>query len=177
MDTCSDCGNKHREVKFFEINEAAERLEYTEVDEAMEAFLERIWPARREDLPRKVKVLGFAPKAVVASGSDAESVLEDYLEHLDEKYGDWDGSMTEPTGAMKEAAERFVDTVIQEYGDAWQCDEVCSWKIDLHAWIDRHAPDWPGLCKKTGQRLPKGCGACVDCRNWKQWGGDSNGDR
>lgn len=45
----------------------------------------------------------------------AERALDQFLEDLDEEYGDPDGDNTEPTETMKAASLAFADAILKEY--------------------------------------------------------------
>ena len=110
-----------KEPKFWTCNEHAELLRHVDYEEAVQEWVEDLWP---EELPETLVVYGFAPIDLSGVDVDAERVLEHLLESMDEEYGDPDGSYTIATESMKAAAEVFVETIYAEY-DTWACVKVC----------------------------------------------------
>lgn len=124
-----------------------EHLQYTSLEEAIEGNLDGWMDQRKgtpellEALPETLTLAGFARMEPDAERWP-ESVLEDFLNCLDENYGNPD-DYTDPTEGMKEAAKVFVEAVLKEY-TAWACIEVCRKVIDVHAWVRYHRPEWLG---------------------------------
>lgn len=52
---------------------------------------------------------------------NADRILEDVLDHLDENYCNPDGDSTEPTEEMKQAAKVFADSILSQYV-SWSCE-------------------------------------------------------
>jgi len=130
----------NREPKFWGIN-GPERLSATDPDEAIEEYLDDISP--EEDTPKTITVYGYVPMQATL---DPTRYLENILEALDEEYGDADGDGTTPTDNMKLAMQICCDAILKEYR-SWACEQVCSQKIDVQAWIKEHRPDWLGEAK------------------------------
>lgn len=114
-----------------------ERLIHDDMDEAIEAIFDE-WP---DPLTGMVTVCGYARMEVSAHYLDAESILEDILERLDEEYGNPDGDRSEATPPMLDAAKALVAAIKAEYVP-WACEEVERHEIDMAAWIREHRPDW-----------------------------------
>jgi len=61
---------------------------------------------------------------------DAENIMEDLLEVLDDEYGDPEAGRTKPTEKMLAAAEELAKVVTSEY-KPWQCEFTGSeWRFD-----------------------------------------------
>jgi hypothetical protein len=63
----------------------------------------------------------------------AERALEEVLEYLDEEHSNPDGDATEPTPAMKSAADVFAKAITDEYV-SWACEptgEVAKWTREM----------------------------------------------
>ena len=105
-----------------------EDLRFSDRDEAIEAILD----AMDDPLPEKITICGYARMEVDLSSSD---ILTDFLERLDEDYGNPDGDLSEPTEAMKEAEKAFLAVIQREY-EPWMCEEVCREEVNVSQWID-----------------------------------------
>lgn len=104
-----------------------ERLEHSTLDAAIEAVLELE--------PDKAFAFITAHKRnEVDVDEEAERVLVDLLERLDELFADPEAEdMTQPTEGMERAAKAFVAAVAAEY-EVWMCDEVGSATVDVARW-------------------------------------------
>ena len=104
----------------------------TEV-EAIENIMDEIQDCLGEDevFPATIIVCGYARMDVEITLNPLEHVLEE----LDEEYGDPEGTYTEPTLAMKEAEEKFLAVIKQEY-TPWMCEEVCRREISVVDWLE-----------------------------------------
>jgi len=117
--------------------EEEEVLTNTDPDEAIEEILDAYGPGELED--HEVTVIEYRPRGCVV---DAESILENALERLDEEYGNPDGDYTKPTPAMTAAAEAFAKVLAAEYS-VWACEPTGE-KVTVNAlaWVKEHRPDW-----------------------------------
>ena len=88
-------------------------LTHTEMDDAIESALDGVDVVNA--LPETIEVCGFAHMELPSAESLARHVLEDFLEKLDDEYGNPDGDYTEKTDGMKEAAKEFVAAVLDNY--------------------------------------------------------------
>jgi hypothetical protein len=122
-----------REIVYWDCDDGAESLTWTDPDEAVERYLDDIHP----ELPEALTVHGYARMAVSADGADP---LDRVLEHIDEEHGDPDGDPTTPTPAMRAAEATFLAAVIAEY-ESWACETVTHQEIDVRAWLQEHDPD------------------------------------
>ena len=67
-----------------------------------------------------VKVYEFKRRTVMLDGNYP---LDHVLEYLDGEYGDIDGDFTTPSKSMKKAADKFIQTIIDEY-EVWGCERT-----------------------------------------------------
>ena len=115
----------------------SERLVHSTPDEAIEEILDQASCPLADY--GEVVVVGYANVEPVWK---AASILEDFLDRLDEEYGDPDGDITEPTEAMKQAADAFVRAVLAEY-QTWVCEPTGEQvRVDALKWAQEHRPDW-----------------------------------
>lgn len=115
-----------------------ERLTHSDIDEAIEEYLDQI---ASSEWPEIVTVKGYvrlAPSIEEYEGTRVES----FLESLDEEYGDPDAyHATPPSEAMKAAELVFIKAVLAEY-EPWQCEPAITKEIDAMAWVREHRPEW-----------------------------------
>ena len=126
---------KTRTIEYWD-SEDEERLTHTDREEAIESILDDIGK-----LPEKIEICGFARMKLPEAESLATDVLERLLEGLDEDYGDPEGDYTNGTAEMKEAAVKFIATVLDEYV-SWACEIVKRETVDVAAWVKKNRPDW-----------------------------------
>ena len=122
---------------FWTCVEHAERLTYTDRDEAIGMFLEDY---KLEDQPEKVTVYGYAKQTLPEGEPWHGQVLEAVLEPMDEDYGDPEESF-EATPAMVEAAKVFCAVIRKEFR-VWTCELVCQEIVNTAEWVKEHAPHW-----------------------------------
>jgi len=125
---------------FWGVNDP-DQLEYTDKDEAIEAFLDGM--ASDGDLPDTVEVTAYR-KLEIPVESNATSALDSLLEYLDEEYGDPDGDYSKPTEKMKAAARAFVAAVKEEY-EVFQCERIPGTTeiVNVGEWLSRMTPPPP----------------------------------
>jgi hypothetical protein len=122
-------------------NENAELLGFETLNEYVESFLDGV---DEKDTPETIIVCGYAREKLPSKNSkdfkwDAESVLENLIERLDEDYGGED--YTEMTNEMKEKAEKFVAEIYKLY-PVWRCKIVKKEIVNTKEWIAKNRPDW-----------------------------------
>lgn len=115
-----------------------EYLTHTEQDDAIESLLDGVGDI--DKLPETLEIYGYA-RQLPKVNTWAVNILDRFLENLDEEYGNPDGNYTESTDSMKEAAEKFVTTVLDDYV-SWVCDIVAHKTINVKEWIQKNRPDW-----------------------------------
>lgn len=129
--------NAERPVAYWTCDEYEEALQYEDIDEAVEAWLDQAdidW----DDEDATVTVYGFARMEVSWC---PEFMLERALEDIDEDHADPNGKGTKPTPAMIAAAEAFARVLESEY-ESWACEQVTTREVPVLAWVREHAPHW-----------------------------------
>jgi hypothetical protein len=126
-----------RKIIYWSCNQYQEKLNCISKDEAIEYHLDDIEEGKEPDI---VKVYGFS-RQEIADNEDGigvlrDFVLRDFLEFLDENYGDPDGYCTGITDKMRKAAKVFVDTVISEY-KVCTCDCIYEEEINVKEWLSK----------------------------------------
>jgi hypothetical protein len=116
--------------------ESEERLTHKDQDEAIEYVLDEMTA-----LPETLEICGYAKMALPTPENLGDDVLSQLLERLDEDYSDPARSYSDATDAMKESAETFAKTVLDEY-ESWACEVVKRETIDVMKWVKTHRPDW-----------------------------------
>lgn len=111
-----------------------ERYCHTDPDEAIEMILDDAG-----DLEGTLEIVCMVPMKLIL---DSGQYLEYILERVDEDYGDPDGEPHKPSGALEEAAARFVELVKAEYGKPWACEEYCRVIVDVASWVKEYNPHW-----------------------------------
>lgn len=124
-----------RDIVFWD-SEDEERLTYSEQDDAIECLLDGTDP-----LPEKLEICGYARMELPKAESLVSHVLDHLMETLDKEYADPEGSYTDATDGMKEAAKVFVAAVLDEYTN-WACELVKRETIDVMEWVKANRPDW-----------------------------------
>lgn len=130
---------KMKQVNFWDWNNHREILNFRELGDAIGDYLDR----KAEDfdgserdfinsLPDRVTFYGYTPMDTPTL--DAHDLTVDVLNFLDEEVGDPNGSGTEPTEAMLEAARAFHAAVLSEY-EPWMHEATVIKEIDVKAWI------------------------------------------
>lgn len=95
------------------VDHEAEEIGSTDPSDAVQDWLDTQEPEMA--LPDSVRVYAYVR---LPARLDSERVLEAVLEWIDEEYGPPDDS-SEPTPAMKDAADAFTVAILREY-KSWQ---------------------------------------------------------
>lgn len=128
-------------IIFWDCREA-EELTHTEIDCAIEDWLDDLYPTPIDELPVTIEVTGYVRRVVdLHQHLDSGGVLERLLEELDEEYGSHEREPTEPTMVMRAIEQMFVEAVISEY-EVWSCTPVKTETINVYTWITENAPEW-----------------------------------
>lgn len=127
--------SEEQEITYWACDEP-EELVHEEKDDAIEDFLDNI---DMKPLPATIEVMGYK-RATAVVGRLNDYALEGLLEALDERYN-CSENYPEATEGMKEAATKFVETVLKDY-EVFNCDEVIRETIDVAAWVTANAPYW-----------------------------------
>jgi len=130
-------------------DEGEESLHCIDKDEAVEEFLEQQIDAAMSDAEVEqtltdlspLQVFGYAPQEAKLNASWLLALVLEDLDS-DQELGDPDKA-SEPTFSMKEAAELFCKTVLEEY-HVWAHDVVVTEEVDCVAWAKEHCPSWFG---------------------------------
>jgi len=171
-ETMSDEQLSEKEPLFWTCDDSVETLSDTEMDEAIESYLDRFWPSAwefkdRENervlafvaaLPAKLEVYGFVRSVVPAHMLDPDDVIDEAMQKLDEDelgdaFGDtsWEDRIS-PEGleSVKAAAYAFTAAVLKNYVP-WSCDKVKTVEVDPLVWIKENRPEWlDGASHKAG---------------------------
>lgn len=129
--------SEERKISFWDTRDDAETLYYETIDEAIEMYLDGVESLK--DVPEKITIYGYA-RMIVKPESLYGSVLEDFLENLDENYRA-DDECTEETDEMKSAEKEFIDKIVNLY-ESWSCEIVKTETVDRDDWIKKMRPDW-----------------------------------
>ena len=131
----------------YSCDDGDETLIHTDPDDAIEEALDKwlspkvsVLEHLRSAVGETITVFAFKRRVVDDDEPDAERLLEDVLERLDEEYGNPDEAST-PTDAMRTAAETFCAAIRAEY-HVWQCDGFAQAKVNVDAWVRDRRPDW-----------------------------------
>ena len=130
------------DADYYDCDDGAETLEHTDIDEAIEARLDRIDPLDTDQMDTPLTVYAF--RTMEFGRRDIEPLPEFVLEHLlgtlDEDYGNPEDA-TKPTARMELAARAFIDAVLDEY-EIWRCVKVGETIVNVREWIEKNRPDW-----------------------------------
>ena len=107
-----------------------ERLESTCPSDGIERLIDAA-----DEPPAELVIQGAAPMSVRLTGAQ---LVERVLDELDQEHGDPDGDATEPTEAMRKAADDLAAIVEREYV-SWMCDTVVLVRVDVAAWMRANA--------------------------------------
>lgn len=129
-------------AEVYHCDDGAERLDSMDPHDAVEAELDSRYDQDNPTaaLTGTLTVYAFKRGAISPRNLDADRLLEDVLERLDEEYGDPDEA-SEPTDAMQAAAVTFLATIRAEYR-VWNCERVAEATVDVAAWAKSERPDW-----------------------------------
>lgn len=122
-------------------NEDEERLTHYDQDDAIEEYLDNLYP---DPLPDgDIEVYGFAPREVDEKRIKAEAfdLMERLHERLDEDYGDPDGDGFIVINAQLAAAEAFVRAFLKDY-KVWAVRRVTTETVNVREWVEKNNPDW-----------------------------------
>ena len=139
-----DVLNEVFEVDFWSVGES-DRLSYEGEDEAIEFFLDDLYDS--DVLPEQIELVAYRRRKPTFEEFKG-SVIERFIERLDEEYADPDGyDHTTVTKRMLEAEERFIKEVLDEY-TPWLCEVVFRKKVSLKDWVAEKMPELLHLFKK-----------------------------
>ena len=130
--------DKPTEPDFYTCYSDAETLHCTQLDEAVEEYIDE------GDLCDGVVVVFQHKRRVLLPDEWAlnpDEILSETLQRLDEEYGGGDDEVS-PTLAMLEAARALADVIRREY-EPWQCELLAETiTVDVAKWIKENRPDW-----------------------------------
>jgi hypothetical protein len=139
------------EPVFWTCDDNAENLCHTDVDEAVDEFLDNFFELREpaaagmDRMPETITVYGFSRMKLGANEPDADLIVERILEDLDEEMGDPDGGFqpfdAEGEAAVKEKALALVAEIRARYR-AWACEQTTTVEVNVKAWIAENHPEW-----------------------------------
>ena len=131
--------SEENRVKFWDWDNTREVLNFYEVGDAIADFLERkaeVFEGDQDDfiadLPQAVRIYGYTRMS--PPFLDAEGLVTDTLDFLDEEVGD-PSDHTEPTKRMLDAAKAFYETILSEY-EVWMHEPTTHQDVDIRAWIE-----------------------------------------
>ncbi|HDY65352.1 MAG TPA: hypothetical protein ENH84_03850 [Phycisphaerae bacterium] len=121
-----------RPVVFWDCDDDAEILNYSEKNNAIEMHLDG-----RDKWDGTITVYGYA--RMIAPVPDAETVLENIFEGEWEEYvnENWPGRSIR----MSQIAQQFVEAIHAEF-KPWVCEVVTSEEVDVAEWIAENRPTW-----------------------------------
>ena len=125
---------------FYDVKHA-EELRCDDFHEAVEMILDAM-DCKVSDLPETIEIYRYKRMKVNKNvKSDAQGLLEDIYERLDEEYGGPD-NYSEPTKQVMEIAESFLTRVYSLYVP-WTCEvDGPPIKVNVKDWIKKNAPHW-----------------------------------
>lgn len=137
-------------VAFWSCNDGEERLCWTEVDEAVEDFLDGLdgrcdCPTDREQEFRdlgEITVYAWVREQFVPNKYMARDLLEWFFDsYAEELFNPEEGPTM--TGGMRVAAQHLVDVIVREFVP-WSCDRDPAQDVTVNAldWVREHAPEW-----------------------------------
>ena len=86
-------------------------------------------------LPPSITVYGYAPMELGDMRLDAERLVEEAMERLDEEFGDPNADeYTRPHESVLAAAKAFLDAIKATY-QPWMCECVTKVEVDPRKWI------------------------------------------
>lgn len=125
-----------------------DEIRYHDFDDAVEDFIDGLDceddspEALRKQLASMppIKITGY--RHVTPNADEwADSILEMFLERLDEAYGNPDGDVHSPSDAMKTAALQFASCVIADF-QVWLLEPVCTKEVNALEWVEENRPHW-----------------------------------
>lgn len=123
-----------REPKWWSVDREREQLYATEIEEAVQEWLDDMGPGR--PIPETVEVHGFAPMELPPVEKIAARVLEYLGEWLAEDYGDPDGyDPTDWNEKAKAAAAEFARVVREEF-HVWACEPVAKETVRVADYVE-----------------------------------------
>jgi len=118
-----------------------ERLSHYDQDDAIEEYLDALYPDPIPD--GDIEVYGFAQEEVSEKRIQREAVdvIEQLRERLDEDYGNPDDDGCIITNAQQAAAEAFVRAFLKDY-KVWICRRVTTETVNAREWCAKNNPEW-----------------------------------
>lgn len=113
--------------KFYTCDECAERLNYTDPEEAVYDEISGNESLFQDD---EITLYEHTPMTIPDSRFE---VLERLLESLDEDFGDPDGEYSKPTPGMIQAEKAFIEAMKQEY-QVWSCEQTGKQTKTVYDW-------------------------------------------
>jgi hypothetical protein len=130
--------------KFYTCDDCAERLTYTDPEEAVYDYISDLVPA---GMDVEVTLYEHTPTPIPDSRFE---VLTSLIEFLDDDFGDPDKA-TEPTPGMVQAEKAFIDAMKSEYV-SWACEQTGKQTKTVYAWcMEFGFDDLLAEMKETGK--------------------------
>lgn len=138
---------KWREPTLYSVeNHDSDEMSHDDPDDAIEMYLDGIKP---DEWPETLKVHGCAPVHLSNREHDAELLLEQTLENLDEEH--LCNEPTRPTPAMRAAALAYWNVIRREY-KPWACEEVGEpLVVNVAEWVAEKMPEWLAPAEPPGE--------------------------
>lgn len=122
--------------KYWDHNNA-EILYYTEIDDAIENYLDGLNP-----IPKEIEMIEYESKVLPIDCIELKFGLTNILENIDEIYGNPEDDYTIPTDNMIKAYETLKDIIVKEY-QVWSCEKTGKKQlINCEDWVRNNRPDW-----------------------------------
>lgn len=128
-------GRSEREVEFWSCYPDREDLQHRSIEDAVEEWRENLVGLLDDEtdvlaLPETVTVYGYAQMPLPFAEHIGERALEAVIDWLDEEHGNPDDYYTEPSQAMRAAANAFGEAIRANYVP-WMCEQITSREVRL----------------------------------------------
>jgi len=115
------------EITYWDCDDACENLSHETPEEAVDDWLDSLSREEFDGLTGTVTVYGYRRMKIRLTG---ESIATHIMEGLDEDFAGPDRDRTEPSSAIKAAADALCAAVHKDY-QVWACENVKAIEFDV----------------------------------------------
>lgn len=142
---------KERKSVYWEVEDFEDEfLDNEDPDDALTEYFDNVPDELLSEIPDEITLVGYSP--MVIQEHYLSGVLDRAIEHLDDEFGNPDGSSFKPSDSLLAAERAFIRAIIEEY-EPWACEKTGEkMVVNMREWVLKNFPEEYDKCfspKKT----------------------------